>query len=104
VELRGGAGLVKVEVEWVLMGGWMQSRGTWKGGAIGWGGEERGGARGSAGRLWGAFRGRARASLAPVAAAAARTALRPPHRRSRGRPVLGRLLGHHHRHPKGSSL
>ena len=65
-------------------------------------GEGKGGALATTGRLRGAFRVRARASLA-AAAAAARTALRPPGRRSRGRPVLWRLLGHRRRHPNLSS-
>ena len=59
----------------------------------------RGGAPAAAGRHQGAFRGRVRASLA----AAARTALRPPRRRSRGRLVLWRLLGHRRRHSNSSS-
>nr|CAI9690814.1 unnamed protein product [Rangifer tarandus platyrhynchus] len=63
-------------------------------------GEGKGGALATPGRLRGAFRVRARASLA---AAAARRALRPPGRRSRGRPVLGRLLGRRRRHPNLSS-
>lgn len=58
---------------------------------------QRGGALAAASRLPSAYCGRVRASLA----AAARTALRLPRRRSRGRPVFGRLLGH--RHPNSSS-